>query len=39
MSTPHLITTPHFASVGGAPQHAYTPGDDFLERLITAHRA
>ena len=38
MSTPHLITTPHFASVGGAPRHAYTPGDDFIDRLITAHR-
>ncbi len=39
VSTPHLITTPHFRSPSGrAPQHAYTPGDDFIERLVAAHR-
>jgi hypothetical protein len=38
VSTPHLITTPNFASAGRAPLHAYTPGDDFMERLIAAHR-
>jgi hypothetical protein len=38
MSMPHLITTPNFASAGRVPQHAYTPGDDFMERLIAAHR-
>ena len=39
MSEPHLITTPHFRSPSGrAPQHAYTPGDEFFERLIAAHR-
>ena len=37
MST-HLITTPHFHSAGVKPVHAYTPGDDFVERLIAAHR-
>lgn len=38
MSAPHLITTPNFRSAGRAPLHAYTPGDDFIERLVAAHR-
>lgn len=33
-----LITTPHFHRAGTAPLHAYSPGDDFVEQLIAAHR-
>ncbi len=38
VNTPHLITTPNFRSTGRTPLHAYTPGDDFIERLVAAHR-
>jgi hypothetical protein len=34
----HLITTPNFHRAGVRPRHAYTPGDDFIERLTAAHR-
>ncbi|MCU0969827.1 MAG: DUF2783 domain-containing protein [Rubrivivax sp.] len=34
----HLRTEPHFHRPGPAPLHAYTPGDEFYERLIEAHR-
>lgn len=33
-----LISTPHFHRPGAAPLHAYSPGDDFYEQLIAAHR-
>lgn len=36
--SPHLNTEPHFHRAGHTPLHAYTPGDDFVERLIAAHR-
>ena len=35
---PTLITQAHFGLPGDAPLHAYTPGDDFYEMLIDAHR-
>ncbi len=34
----HLNTQPHFGVPGRAYQNAYTPGDDFIERLTAAHR-
>ncbi len=34
----HLITQPNFRSPGEPPLRAYTPGDDFYEMLIEAHR-
>jgi hypothetical protein len=37
MSAP-LITTPHFHRAGEHPRQAYEPGDEFIERLTTAHR-
>ncbi len=33
-----LITTPHFHAPGVKPLHAFTPGDDFYEPLITTHQ-
>jgi hypothetical protein len=33
-----LITTPHFHRAGTPPLHAYSPGDEFVERLVAAHR-
>ena len=33
-----LITHPHFGAPGDTPLHAYSPGDDFYERLIQTHR-
>ena len=33
-----LITHPHFGTPGVKPLHAYSPGDDFYERLIEVHR-
>lgn len=33
-----LNTQPNFHRVGQAPRHAYTPGDNFYEQLIEAHR-
>jgi len=33
-----LNTQPNFASAGQRPRHAYTPGDDFYDALIAAHR-
>ena len=33
-----LITDPHFADPGVRQRHAYTPGDDFYDALIGAHR-
>lgn len=38
MSPVHLNTAPNFQSTGRAPLQAYTPGDDFIERLVAAHR-
>ena len=34
-----LITHPHFGAPGDTPLHAYSPGDDFYERLIQTHTA
>jgi hypothetical protein len=34
----HLNTAPNFHRAGQRPLHAYTPGDDFIERLTAAHR-
>ncbi len=36
--TATLITTPHFHRDGAPPLHAYSPGDEFVEHLIAAHR-
>ena len=33
-----LITHANFGIPGQAPLHAFTPGDDFYEWLIEAHR-
>ncbi|CAD5375185.1 Small subunit of monooxygenase [Rubrivivax sp. A210] len=33
-----LITQPHFGTPGEVPRQAYTPGDDFYEILMEAHR-
>ncbi len=33
-----LITTPHCHAPGVKPLHAFTPGDDFYEQLITTHQ-
>lgn len=33
-----LTTEPNFHTPGVSPLHAYTPGDDFYEALIEAHR-
>lgn len=34
----HLNTRPNFGLPGTRPLHAYSPGDDFYEALIEAHR-
>ncbi len=34
----HLNTRPNFGLPGVRPLHAYSPGDDFYEALIEAHR-
>lgn len=34
----HLNTQPHFHEPGRSALHAFTPGDDFYEALIEAHR-
>jgi hypothetical protein len=34
----HLVTTPNFHEPGVRAARAYTPGDDFYEALIEAHR-
>ena len=33
-----LNTQPNFANPGQLPRQAYTPGDDFYDALIDAHR-
>jgi Protein of unknown function (DUF2783) len=33
-----LNTQPNFATAGQRSRHAYTPGDDFVDALIAAHR-
>jgi Protein of unknown function (DUF2783) len=33
-----LVTTPNFHTPGTQPHQATTPGDDFYEALIEAHR-
>ena len=33
-----LITQPHFGTPGTNALHAFSPGDDFYERLIDTHR-
>jgi hypothetical protein len=33
-----LNTRANFSVPGVQPRHAYTPGDDFYDALITAHR-
>ena len=33
-----LNTQPHFNTPGRRHRHAYTPGDDFYDALIAAHR-
>ena len=38
MSTPHLITTPHFHRAGPPPPQPYAHGDTFIEHLLAAHR-
>lgn len=38
MSPVHLQTAPNFQAEGRPPLQAYTPGDDFVERLVAAHR-
>lgn len=35
---PHLNTAPNFGTPGQRYLHAFTPGDDFYERLIETHR-
>ncbi len=35
---PLLNTQPHFHTPGAQPPRAFTPGDDFYEALIEAHR-
>jgi hypothetical protein len=34
----HLNTQPNFGQPGPRPLHGYSPGDDFYEALIEAHR-
>ena len=34
----HLNTQPNFGTPGERALHAFTPGDDFYEALIEAHR-
>jgi hypothetical protein len=34
----HLNTQPNFGTPGEPSLHAFTPGDDFYETLIEAHR-
>ncbi len=34
----HLITQPNFGRPGQAPLRSFSPGDDFYEMLIEAHR-
>jgi hypothetical protein len=34
----HLNTKPNFGTTGDVPLRAFTPGDDFYEMLIDAHR-
>jgi hypothetical protein len=34
----HLNTQPNFGTPGHKPLRAFTPGDDFYEALIEAHR-
>ena len=34
----HLNIQPNFAAPGQRPRHAYTPGDDFYDALVQAHR-
>jgi len=34
----HLNTQPNFGTPDERPLHAFTPGDDFYEALIDAHR-
>jgi len=34
----HLNTQANFANPGQRSRHAYTPGDDFYDALIAAHR-
>lgn len=36
--SPHLNTAPNFHRPGTRPAQAYTPGDDFIEKLVAAHR-
>ena len=33
-----LNIQPNFSTPGQRPRHAYTPGDDFYEALVLAHR-
>ena len=33
-----LNTQPNFHRAGDAPRHAYSPGDEFYEQLVGAHR-
>jgi hypothetical protein len=33
-----LDTQPNFAGTGQRSRHAYSPGDDFYDALIAAHR-
>ena len=33
-----LNLQPNFTAPGQRPRHAYTPGDDFYDALIAAHR-
>jgi hypothetical protein len=33
-----LNTQPNFAAAGERSRHTYSPGDDFYDALITAHR-
>lgn len=35
---PHLVTEPNFGIPGERYLRAFTPGDDFYERLIETHR-
>ena len=33
-----LNTQPNFHRAGESPRHAYSPGDEFYEQLVGAHR-
>lgn len=35
----HLNIQPNFTAPGARPRHAYTPGDDFYDALVQAHRS